>query len=92
MTLRILSLAEADLLDGFRFYERQAPVNEGSQTMNMEEIKEVVKNLSREDLGVFRKWFWEFDQERWDEEIEEDVKAGRFDSILQEVDRNAHES
>ena len=23
MTLRILSLAEADLLDGFRFYERQ---------------------------------------------------------------------
>jgi hypothetical protein len=70
----------------------QAPVNEGSQTMNMEEIKEAVKNLSREDLGVFRKWFWEFDQERWDEEIEEDVKAGRFDSILQEVDRNAHES
>jgi hypothetical protein len=27
--------------------------------MNMEEIKEAVKNLSREDLGVFRKWFWE---------------------------------
>jgi hypothetical protein len=26
--------------------------------MNMEEIKEAVKNLSREDLGVFRKWFW----------------------------------
>ncbi|MGC2352021.1 MAG: hypothetical protein WA496_01360 [Candidatus Udaeobacter sp.] len=24
MTLRILSLAEADLLDGFRFYERQS--------------------------------------------------------------------
>ena len=40
--------------------------------MNTEEIKEAVKNLSREDLGVFRKWFWEFDQERWDQEIEED--------------------
>jgi hypothetical protein len=25
VTLRILSLAEADLLTGFRFYERQAP-------------------------------------------------------------------
>ena len=70
----------------------QAPVNETSQTMNMEEIKEAVKNLSREDLGVFRKWFWEFDQERWDEEIEEDVKAGRFDSILREVDRDSRES
>ena len=43
--------------------------------MNMEEIKEAVTNLSREDLGIFRRWFWEFDQERWDEEIEEDVKA-----------------
>jgi hypothetical protein len=58
--------------------------------MNMEEIKEAVKNLSREDLGAFRKWFWEFDQERWDQEIEGDVKAGRFDSILREVDRDAH--
>jgi len=58
--------------------------------MNMEEIKETVKNLSREDLGVFRKWFWECDQERWDQEIEEDVKAGRFDSILWEVDRDPH--
>jgi hypothetical protein len=59
--------------------------------MNMEEIEAAVKNLSREDLGVFREWFWEFDQERWDQEIEEDVKAGRFDSILREVDRNARE-
>jgi hypothetical protein len=58
--------------------------------MNMEEIKETVKNLSREDLGIFRKWFWEFDQERWDQEIEEDVKAGRFDFILREVDRDPH--
>jgi hypothetical protein len=78
--------------DATRSALAQAPVNERSQTMNMEEIKEAVKNLSREDLGVFRKWFWEFDQERWDEEIEEDVKAGRFDSILREVDRDAHES
>ena len=35
---------------------------------------------------------WEFDQEMWDEEIEEDVKTGRFDSILRELDRDAHES
>src|SRR5689334_12617228 len=64
--------------------------NERPQTMNIEEIKEAVKNLSREDLGIFRRWFWEFDQERWDEEIQEDVKAGPFDSILREVDRDAH--
>ena len=54
--------------------------------MNVEEIEEAVKNLSREELGLFRKWFWEFDQERWDKEIAEDVAAGRFDSMLREVD------
>ena len=59
--------------------------------MNMEEIKEALKNLSREDLGAFRKWFCEFDQQRWDEEIDEDFKAGRFDSILREVDRDARD-
>ena len=161
MTLRILSLAEADLLNGFRFYERQsvgvgwyfleslssdieslrlyggthrrvfsyhrllskrfpfaiyydlnkdeirvlarvglptrsalarASVNKRSQTMNIEEIKDAVKDLSRRDLGVFRKWFWEFDQEKWDQEIQEDVKAGGFDSILRQVDRDTHKS
>ena len=59
--------------------------------MNIEEIKEAVENLSRGDLGVFRKWFWEFDQERWAQEIEEDVNAGRFDSILSEADKGSRE-
>ena len=59
--------------------------------MNIEEIKEAVENLSRADLGVFRKWFWEFDQERWYQEIEDDVNAGRFDSILSEADRGSHQ-
>jgi hypothetical protein len=60
--------------------------------MNIEEIKDAVKDLSRRDLGVFRKWFWEFDQEKWDQEIQEDVKAGGFDSILRQVDRDTHKS
>lgn len=58
--------------------------------MGVDEIKEAVKSLSREDLGAFRKWFWEFDQEALDKEIEEDVAAGRFDSILREVDKDIH--
>ena len=54
--------------------------------MSLAEIKEAVSKLSREELSAFRKWFWEFDQERWDEEMEQDVKSGRLDSILREVD------
>ena len=59
--------------------------------MSVQEIEEAVKNLSREDLGAFRKWFWDFDQYAWDKEIEEDVAAGRFDSIIREVDKDIRE-
>jgi hypothetical protein len=59
--------------------------------MSVDEIKEAVKGLSREELGAFRKWFWEFDQDTWDKEIEEDVAAGRLDSILRKVDKDIHE-
>lgn len=58
--------------------------------MSVDEIKEAVKGLTREELGAFRKWFWDFDQDAWDKEIEEDVAAGRLDSILREVDKEIH--
>ena len=58
--------------------------------MSLDEIKEAVKGLSRGELGAFRKWFWECDQDTLDKEIEEDVAAGRLDSILREVDNDIH--
>ncbi len=30
----------------------------------VDEIKQAVSRLSREDLAAFRDWFWEFDAER----------------------------
>jgi hypothetical protein len=59
--------------------------------MSVDEIKEAVKGLTREELDAFRKWFWEFDQDTWDKEIEEDVASGRLDSILRKVDKDIHE-
>jgi hypothetical protein len=56
--------------------------------MNVEELETAVSNLSREELATFRKWFWEFDQDAWDKEIEEDVAAGRFDSLIREIDKD----
>jgi hypothetical protein len=49
------------------------------------EIEAAVSKLSREELAAFRSWFWEFDNEAWDREFEDDVAAGRFDAIAEEV-------
>ena len=48
-------------------------------------IKQAVSQLSREDLAAFREWFWEFDAERWDEELEEDIEAGKLDKLIEEA-------
>jgi hypothetical protein len=57
----------------------------------IEEIKSALRKLTREELAAFRRWFWEFDWEAWDKEIEEDVVAGRFDSLAKEAMRDLAE-
>jgi len=37
--------------------------------------------LSPSELAAFRKWFREFDTEVWDHQIEEDIRAGKLDSL-----------
>ena len=51
----------------------------------IEEVEHAVRELSPQDLVAFRSWFAEFDATVWDEEIEEDVAAGRLDALADEV-------
>jgi len=44
-----------------------------------------VSKLSREELSAFRTWFAEFDAEAWDRQFDEDVRAGRLDSLADEA-------
>ena len=53
MTLRILSLAEADLLNGFRFYERQSS---GVGLYFLESLNSDIESL-RLYAGIHRKFF-----------------------------------
>ena len=65
---------------------------EVSVTMKtVEEIKQAVRQLSREELAKFRFWFAEFDASLWDEEFEEDVVAGRLDQLAEEALRDLRE-
>jgi hypothetical protein len=51
----------------------------------LQEIETAVRKLSREELSTFRSWFVEFDAAAWDRQFEEDVAAGRLDSLAEEA-------
>jgi hypothetical protein len=51
----------------------------------IEELEMAVDALSQEEYSRFRSWFLERDWEKWDQEIEEDAKAGRLDFLIREA-------
>ncbi|MCA1780411.1 MAG: hypothetical protein LC637_13860 [Xanthomonadaceae bacterium] len=51
----------------------------------VEHIEDEIRNMSPEELARFRKWFLEFDSRQWDEEIEQDAKAGNLDKIAEKA-------
>ena len=53
--------------------------------LTVTEIQQAILSLSEADYARFRKWFTELDWERWDRQIEEDVKAGKLDSLAVEA-------
>ncbi|MGZ8243053.1 hypothetical protein [Methylomagnum sp.] len=53
--------------------------------MNVEELEREVSQLPPSELKQFSEWFDEFKADQWDKQIEEDILAGRFDSIAQQV-------
>ena len=51
----------------------------------VQEIESAVSKLSPDELSAFRSWFTDFDAEAWDKQFEEDVRAGRLDSLADEA-------
>mgnify|MGYP005871497579 CR=1 FL=1 len=51
----------------------------------VEHIEDEIRNMSPDELARFRKWFLELDSRQWDEEIEQDVKAGNLDKIAEQA-------
>lgn len=57
----------------------------------IQEIQTAVSELSPEELSVFRAWFAEFDAKVWDQELEQDVAAGRLEALAEEALRDLRE-
>jgi hypothetical protein len=46
--------------------------------MSVEDLESAISRLSGEELARFTEWFENFMADRWDSQIEEDIKASRF--------------
>jgi hypothetical protein len=48
--------------------------------MSVQDLETAVTQLSQEELARFSQWFEEYVADKWDRQIEADVRAGRFDA------------
>jgi hypothetical protein len=51
----------------------------------VEDIEKAVAGLPAAELDRFRAWFASFDAERFDEELERDVRSGKLDRLAEEA-------
>jgi len=51
----------------------------------LEKIEETVASLSDDEMKRFAAWFDELRWERWDRQIEADVKAGKLDKLADQA-------
>ena len=53
--------------------------------MNVQEIETAIKQLPEHDVWKLADWFTEYKNRLWDEQIEDDVNAGRLDHLIAEA-------
>ncbi len=51
----------------------------------IEEIEKVVTQLPKDQLMKFRDWFYKFDSDIWDKQIENDIANGKLDFLVKEA-------
>ena len=49
------------------------------------EIQEAVRSLPDEEFVAFSSWFDQYEEERWDRQIERDQKAGPLRSLMDQA-------
>jgi hypothetical protein len=51
----------------------------------LEQLEQTVQDLSPQDFAKFRAWFLELDDRLWDQQIAEDLEAGKLDGLINEA-------
>ena len=52
--------------------------------MDVQEIEKAIARLPRAQVAELAAWFEQFHAQLWDTQIEQDVRAGRLNSLLDE--------
>lgn len=55
------------------------------QAMSIQEIEQAITQLPPSEVAELSQWFEEFQAQVWDEQIERDAKAGRFDKLIEQT-------
>ena len=53
--------------------------------MDIKEIETAITQLPPSQVAALAKWFEEFQAQVWDQQLERDVKSGRFDALMEEA-------
>lgn len=51
----------------------------------VEQIEAAILKLSPQELSHLTNWVLDLDEQRWDEQIEQDIVAGKLDFLAQEA-------
>lgn len=54
-------------------------------SMSVKEIEAAIAQLPRHEISEYSRWFEEFGNQMWDEQIERDANAGRFDKLIEQA-------
>ena len=57
----------------------------------VEQVEVEIRTLTPDELKTFREWFFRFDADSWDHQIEDDAKSGKLRSLVERAVRD-HES
>jgi len=56
--------------------------------MDVQEIESAITQLPPAQVAELAAWFEQFHAQLWDNQIEQDLRAGRLDSLLDETARD----
>jgi hypothetical protein len=51
----------------------------------VEALEQQIQKLDPKELAELRDWFFEYEWEAWDRQLERDVKAGKLDKLTKRV-------
>ena len=57
-----------------------------TKDVGITQIERAITQLPAEDLAELMSWIEDYHAQVWDKRIEEDLKTGRLDALLAEVD------